>query len=113
MVGGVVGGDAARYAGDMSGVHAETSPLLRLQAQLESQGYRVTVHLLAPGTSFGDHCACESRIGAVFAGQLGVVIGGTARLLGPGDWIEIPAGVVMSAEVVGDDPVFSLDAVLD
>lgn len=84
--------------------------LVSLRDRLEAAGYEVTMHILAPGTTFGAHCACDSRIDAVFSGQLRVVVGGDTRLLGPGDWIEIPAGVVMSAEVVGDEPVFGLDA---
>jgi quercetin dioxygenase-like cupin family protein len=84
--------------------------LLTLQSRLESLGYEVCVHVLAPGTSFGAHCACESRIDAVFSGELRLVIGGRAHLLGPGDWIDIPAGVSMTAEVVGDEPVLGIDA---
>jgi quercetin dioxygenase-like cupin family protein len=87
--------------------------LLKLRASLEAQGYRVSFHLLAPGTVFGDHCACETRIDAVFAGRLRMVIGGRERVLGPGDWIEVPAGVPMSAEVLGDEPVVGIDAVRD
>ncbi len=87
--------------------------LLTLQARLEAEGYRVGMHLLAPGTAFGEHCLCEMRIGAVFSGQLKVVIGGCTHLLGPGDWIEVPAGVAISAEVVGDEPVLELDAARD
>lgn len=86
------------------------NPLAALQATLESQGYCITLHFLAPGTVFDDHCTCDARIEAVFAGQLRVAIGGVVRVLGPGDWVEIPSGEVMSAEVVGDDPVFGLDA---
>ena len=87
--------------------------LQSLQGKLESKGYQVTLHLLAPGTVFGAHRTSDARIDAVFAGQLRMVVGGTARLLGPGDWLEIPAGSVISAEVVGDEPVFALDAALD
>lgn len=87
--------------------------LRSLQGRLESQGYQVSLHLLPPGTAFGAHCTWDTRIDAVFAGRLKVVVGGTARLLGPGDWVEIPAGVVMSAEVIGDEPVFALDASRD
>ena len=87
--------------------------LIRLRNSLEAQGYRVTFHLLAPGTVFADHCACESRIDAVFAGRMRVVISGEARVLGPGDWIEVPAGTAMSAEVLGDEPVVGIDAVRD
>ena len=89
------------------------SALLRLQSRLESKGYRVTLHLLAPGTAFSLHCACESRIDAVFAGQLRVVVEGQERILGPGDWHLVPAGARMSAEVVGDEPVLGLDATRD
>jgi len=49
----------------------------------------------------------------VFSGQLKLVIGGHVHLLGPGDWVEIPAGVTMTAEVVGDEPVLGLDATRD
>ena len=87
--------------------------LLTLQSRLESLGYEVCVHVLAPGTVFGAHCACESRIDAVFSGQLKLVISGHEHLLGPGDWVEIPAGVSMTAEVVGDEPVLGLDATRD
>ena len=89
------------------------SALMKLRARLEADGYRVTLHLLAPGTSFAAHCPCESRIAAVFCGQLRVVSSGGERMLGPGDWMEVPAGVVMSAEVVGDSPVLGLDATRD
>jgi len=87
--------------------------LLRLQARLEAEGYRVTMHLLAPGTTFNAHCACETRIDVVFSGVLRVVIEGEERLLGPGDWQRLPAGVAMSAEVIGDEPVLGFDAVRD
>jgi quercetin dioxygenase-like cupin family protein len=86
--------------------------LLTLQTRLEALGYEVCVHVLAPGTSFAAHCACDSRIDAVFSGQLKLVIGGRVHLLGPGDWIDIPAGVPMTAEVVGDEPVLGIDAAL-
>ena len=85
--------------------------MLRLQARLEAEGFRVTLHLLAPGTTFDAHCPCESRIDMVFSGLLKVVIEGEERLLGPGDWQLVPAGVSMSAEVLGDEPVLGFDAV--
>jgi quercetin dioxygenase-like cupin family protein len=85
--------------------------LLTLQAKLESEGYQVGMQLLAPGSVFGEHCRCETRIGAVFSGELKLVIDGQTHTLGPGDWIEIPAGVAVSAEVLGDEPVLELDAV--
>jgi mannose-6-phosphate isomerase-like protein (cupin superfamily) len=87
--------------------------LLNLLGKLEIEGYQVSMHLLAPGTTFGAHCPCESRIDAVCYGQLRVVIGGRITQLGPGDWIEIPAGVTVTAEVVGDEPVLAFDVARD
>lgn len=87
--------------------------LNKLQLRLEAQGYQVSISLLAPGTVFGEHCPAQSRIDAVFCGELRLVVGGHAHLLGPGDWIEIPAGVRVSAEVVGDEPVLELGATRD
>lgn len=81
-----------------------------LRSKLEAEGYQVSVHLLAPGTVFGEHCVSEARIEAVFSGRLRLVIGGRAHELGPGDWLQLPAGVVIVAEVIGDEPVLGMDA---
>jgi quercetin dioxygenase-like cupin family protein len=81
-----------------------------LLARFEADGYHVSMHLFAPGTVFGAHCLWERRIDAVVCGQLKVVIGGNASTLSPGDWIEIPAGVTVSAEVIGDEPVLGIEA---
>jgi quercetin dioxygenase-like cupin family protein len=83
--------------------------LRNLAAKLEAQGYVVALQLLAPGTSFAEHRAGQRRLEAVISGQLRWVISGRPRLLGPGDWLEIPAGARASAEVIGDEPVLSLD----
>ena len=37
--------------------------------------------------------------------------GGHVAVLGPGDWVEVPNGVMHNATVIGDEPVVSLDAV--
>jgi mannose-6-phosphate isomerase-like protein (cupin superfamily) len=87
--------------------------LLSLRAELEAGGYQVALQLLAPGTAFAAHCPCEARFEAVFAGRLQVVIAGRIHLLGPGDWVDIPAGVLVTAAVLGDEPVLCLDAALD
>ncbi len=84
--------------------------LLAMRAKLEAEGYQVAVHLLAPGTIFGEHCTCQARIDVVLSGQLRLVIGGEVHLLGPGDWIRVPVGTLVTAEVVGDEPVLGLDA---
>lgn len=81
-----------------------------LQQKLEAKGYLVATRLLAPGTSFAAYCPCETRIEAVFSGQMRIVIDGRTRLLGPGDWVRIPAGAMVSAEIVGEEPVLDLEA---
>lgn len=85
--------------------------LLNLRSKLEARGYHVSVHLLAPGTLFGEHCLSEARIEAVFCGRLRLVIGGRTHELGPGDWLEVPAGPIIVVEVLGDEPVLGMDAV--
>jgi quercetin dioxygenase-like cupin family protein len=90
------------------GVHVNA--VRKLQARLEANGYQVSMYLLAPGTTFGEHCLPEARIEAIFAGQLRLVFGGNTHLLGPGDWLEVPAGITIVTEVVGDEPVLGLDA---
>ena len=47
------------------------------------------------------------------AGRFRLIIGGHLAMLGPGDWVEVPTGVMHNASVIGDDPVVSLDAVKD
>jgi quercetin dioxygenase-like cupin family protein len=84
--------------------------LRSLQATLEAEGYVVALYLLAPGTTFNRHCAVGRRLDAVLSGHLRWEVAGETHLLGPGDWIEIPAGAMVSAEVVGDEPVLGLDA---
>lgn len=89
------------------------SALLKLRTRLEAEGCQVSMHVLAPGTVFGQHCVSEARIEAVFSGSLRLVIGGRVHVLGPGDWLEVPAGAVIVTEVVGDEPVLGMDAVRD
>lgn len=101
------------HDGGTEGALVFVKALLNLLGKLELEGYQVSMHLLAPGTTFGAHCPCDSRIDAVYSGRLRIVIGGRTTQLGPGDWIEIPAGVMMSAEVVGDEPVLGFGAARD
>lgn len=82
-----------------------------LRAKLEARGYRVARYVYEPGTVFPDHTHGVDKIDAVISGRFRLVIGGHLAVLGPGDWIEVPRGVVHSATVVGDEPVVSLDAI--
>lgn len=82
-----------------------------LRAKLEARGYRVARYVYEPGTVFPDHRHEVDKIDAVVSGRFRLVVGGHLAVLGPGDWIEVPRGVVHNAAVVGDEPVVSLDAI--
>lgn len=103
-----------RHRRAMAATHsreAGVTAVLNLRAKLEAEGYEVSIQLLAPGTIFGEHCPCDTRLEAVFSGRLRLVIGHLERLLGPGDWLEVPRGATLLTEVLGDDPVLYLLAV--
>ena len=82
-----------------------------LRAKLESMGYRVARYVYEPGTVFPDHKHDVDKIDAVLSGRFRLVVRGHMKVLGPGEWIEIPRGTVHNAAVMGDEPVVSLDAV--
>jgi quercetin dioxygenase-like cupin family protein len=82
-----------------------------LRAKLEALGYRVAKYTYDPGTVFPDHKHDVDKIDAVLSGRFRLVVRGHTKVLGPGEWIEIPRGTVHNAAVMGDVPVVSLDAV--
>jgi mannose-6-phosphate isomerase-like protein (cupin superfamily)/Tfp pilus assembly protein PilZ len=82
-----------------------------LQARLEQRGYRVSRHVYPPGAFFPEHVHQVDKIDAVVSGQFLVRLGDVEVLLEPGDLIPIPRGVFHSAEVVGEEPVVSLDGI--
>ncbi len=82
-----------------------------LRKKLENKGYRASRYTYGPGTYFGDHEHGESKIDAVLSGTFRMGMHGQFVDLGPGDWIEVPAGAMHSAEVIGSESVVSLDAV--
>jgi quercetin dioxygenase-like cupin family protein len=82
-----------------------------LRAKLERLGYRIARYVYPPGTVFPDHRHDIDKIDAVVAGRFRLIIGGHVALLGPGDWVDVPRGVVHNAAVQGDEPVISFDAI--
>ena len=82
-----------------------------LTEKLTSLGYRVTRYIYPPGTCFPDHHHDEDKIDGVLSGQFKLRINGQSLILSAGDCLAVPRGVMHSAEVVGDIPVISLDAV--
>ena len=82
-----------------------------LKKLLQSKGYSVSRYTYGPGTYFGDHSHSIAKIDAVLSGTFRMGMYGQFVDLGPGDLIEVPAGATHSAEVIGTEPVVSLDAV--
>lgn len=82
-----------------------------LRRKLEEEGYDVASYTYPPGTFFPDHRHGVDKKDAVLSGRFRIRMGGKAVVLEAGDVIEVPAGTVHSAEVLGDEPVVSLDAV--
>ncbi len=82
-----------------------------LRAKLERLGYSVTRYIYPPGTYFSDHSHSMDKMDAVVSGRFRMVMDGRETVLEAGDMLAVPAGVVHSAEVMGNEPVVSLDGV--
>lgn len=96
-----------RWNASLDGEFSESS----LRAKLESLGYRVARYVYPPGTVFPDHTHGVDKVDAVVSGRFRLVIGGHVAVLGVGEWVDVPRGVVHNAAVIGDEPVVSFDAV--
>ena len=81
-----------------------------LRARLAEGGFRVMRYVYPPGTFFPDHTHSIDKKDGVYSGRFRLRMLGEEHVLGPGDFIEVPAGIVHSAEVVGSEPVVSFDA---
>jgi quercetin dioxygenase-like cupin family protein len=82
-----------------------------MRRKLEARGYGVTRHVYPPGVSFETHTHDVDKIDAVLSGRFRITLPEGEVILAAGDAIAVPRGVPHSAEVVGADPVVSLDAV--
>ncbi len=82
----------------------------KLREKLVEGGYRVTRYVYPPGTYFGEHTHRIDKKDGVYSGTFKLYMHGEEHVLGPGDFIEVPAGTVHSAEVVGEESVVSFDA---
>ncbi len=79
--------------------------------KLVQQGYRVTRYVYPPGTCFLPHTHDVDKIDGVLSGRFRMTMEGQTVILEAGDCLAVPRGVVHSAEVVGEEPVISFDAV--
>jgi quercetin dioxygenase-like cupin family protein len=82
-----------------------------LRRKLELRGYRVSRYVYPPGTVFVTHTHDVDKIDAVVSGSFLLSIRGEDVVLEAGDALEVPRGTPHRAEVVGEEPVVSLDAV--
>ena len=99
--------EVERWDEERDGALSETA----LRAKLEARGYRVSSYTYPPGMCFPDHTHDVEKIDAVVSGRFRMAMGGEAVVLETGDCLLVPKGAVHSAEVVGDEPVISLDAI--
>lgn len=83
----------------------------KLKRRLELLGYRVSRYVYSPGTYFPDHKHSVDKIDAVVSGRFRMKMKNLEVILEAGDWLQVPAGTIHSAEVVGEGSVISLDAV--
>jgi quercetin dioxygenase-like cupin family protein len=84
-----------------------------LRRKLEADGYRVTRCVYPPGTRFGWHTHEQDKKDAVLAGRFRISCEDGHWVLEAGDIVSVPCRVSHAAEVVGTEPVVSLDAVRD
>ena len=82
-----------------------------MRRKLEDRGYSVSKYVYPPGTYFPEHDHAVDKIDGVLSGRFRMALRGGRVVLGPGDLLVVPKHVFHSAEVVGEEPVISLDAV--
>lgn len=84
-----------------------------LRARIEARGFCATRYVYPPGTYFPEHTHPVDKIDAVVSGRFRMTVEGAEVILEAGDSLAVPRETVHSAEVVGDAPVVSLDAIRD
>lgn len=84
-----------------------------MRAKLEARGYHVHRCVYPPGSYFPEHDHDENKMDGVLSGQFKLTMHGQSFILTAGDCLTVPRGALHSAEVLGSDPVISLDAVKD
>ncbi len=81
-----------------------------LRRKLKARGYRVSRYVYPPGTVFPEHAHEVDKIDAVLSGRFRMTQGGRSVVLEAGDCLAVPRGSRHCAEVMGAEPVVSLDA---
>ncbi len=81
-----------------------------MRKKLEQRGYRVARYVYPPGTFFPEHTHGVDKIDGVVSGRFRMTLEGREAILEAGDCLAVPRGAKHTAEVMGDEPVVSLDA---
>ena len=79
--------------------------------KIESLGYQCHCYVYPPGTFFEEHTHSVDKIDAVLKGRLKLNLNGEEIILSPGDYVQVPRFLIHTAEVIGDEPVVSIDAI--
>jgi len=82
-----------------------------MRRKLRARGYTVSRYVYPPGTYFPEHDHGVDKIDGVLLGCFRMTLQGESAVLEAGDLLAVPKHVLHSAEVLGDEPVVSLDAV--
>ena len=82
-----------------------------MRGKLEERGYVVSRYVYPPGTYFAPHTHSVDKIDGVLTGRFQLEMNGQGIILEAGDLLAIPKGELHSAEVIGHEPVVSLDAI--
>jgi quercetin dioxygenase-like cupin family protein len=82
-----------------------------MRRKLEDRGYVVHKYIYPPGTYFPEHDHGVDKIDGVLSGLFRMSMNGGSVVLEAGDLLVVPKHAFHSAEVVGDEPVVSLDAI--
>jgi quercetin dioxygenase-like cupin family protein len=80
-----------------------------LRRKLERRGYQVTRYVYSPGMFFPEHDHPVDKVDAVVSGRFRVSMQGREAVLEAGDLMLVPKHMAHTAEVVGEEPVVSLD----
>jgi len=82
-----------------------------LRRKMEGRGYFVSRYIYPPGTCFPDHTHELDKLDAVVSGRLRIATETASVVLKAGDCLAVPRGTVHTADVVGNEPVVSLDGI--
>jgi quercetin dioxygenase-like cupin family protein len=82
-----------------------------MRSKMEALGYPATRWVYSPGTVFDTHTHDDDKLDAVVSGRFALTMCGETVVLEAGDALYVPRGTAHRAEVVGDEPVVSLDGI--